>query len=224
MQISVVIPALNEASCILDTLQSLQPLRERGHQLILVDGGSEDRTIEIARPYVDKIISFERGRARQMNTGAEESDGDILWFVHADSRVPEDADHLIQKAFDSSSLHWGRFDVRISGSSSLLRIVSYFMNLRSRITGIATGDQGIFIRRSLFESRNGFADIPLMEDVEFSSRLRIFSKPYCIKKVLITSGRRWERHGVVRTVLLMWSLRLAYFIGVPAARLARLYA
>ena len=222
MQLSIIIPALNEADCILQTLQSLQAMREKGHEVILVDGGSQDSTVERARPLVDQVISAPACRARQMNMGAQQVHGQVLWFLHADTLVPANSDQLIFATLGTND-GWGRFDVRLSGSHLLLRLVERLMNLRSRITGIATGDQGLFVTRQLFEDVGRFADIPLMEDIDLSKRLKSRAVPACIREPLVTSSRRWEQQGVLRTVLLMWYLRLAYFFGVPAERLATRY-
>jgi len=212
MQISIIIPALDEAECIVALLQQLQPLRARGHEVILVDGGSKDETVVLAESLVDQLLLAPAGRARQMNAGADAANGQMLWFVHADSGIPDQADELIIKAtlIDSSCRRrpasrslktvdpglrrdddWGRFNVRLSGDSMLLRIVEQSMNLRSRITGIATGDQGIFVSRALFERVGGYADLPLMEDIDLSKRLKREQRPVCIQHTVATSSRRW---------------------------------
>ncbi|GMQ84055.1 MAG: TIGR04283 family arsenosugar biosynthesis glycosyltransferase [Gammaproteobacteria bacterium] len=220
MQLSIIIPALDEAESIIALLQQLQPLRTRGHEVILVDGGSKDETVALAEPLVDRLLITPTGRARQMNAGATVANGQILWFVHADSGIPDKADELIVK---SDCNMWGRFNVHLSGDSILLRVVERLMNLRSRITGIATGDQGIFVSRTLFERIGGYADLPLMEDVDLSKRLKREQRPVCVQHTLTTSSRRWEQRGIVRTIFLMWYLRLAWSLGVPAARLATHY-
>jgi rSAM/selenodomain-associated transferase 2 len=222
--ISIIIPALNEAATLEQTLKLLQPLRQRGHEVILVDGGSSDATLAMAAPCVDRVIASGRGRSLQMNRGAEAATGDILWFLHADTRIPEQADgEIIQAVGASGSFQWGRFDIRLSGNHWLLGLIGHLMNLRSRLTGIATGDQGIFLRRELFEGVGGYREIALMEDIDLSKRLKRRTAPYCSSHYLITSSRRWESNGIVRTVLLMWYLRLAYFFGRSPERLAELY-
>lgn len=221
MRISVVIPALNEAGGIAATLRALQPLRVRGHEVLVVDGGSTDATAARAVGLCDRLLQAPRGRARQMNAGARAARGDVLWFLHADTRVPADADALLLEALARRA--WGRFDVRLSGTQPLLRVVAALMNLRSRITGIATGDQGLFVRREAFERVGGFPDIPLMEDIALSRALGRHDRPACLRTRLVTSSRRWERHGVLRTVLLMWRLRFDYWRGVPPERLAARY-
>lgn len=219
MKVSVVIPALNEAGVIAQALQALAPLRARGHEVIVVDGGSEDGTLEIAAPLADRVIVAPRGRARQMNAGAAAATGDALVFLHADTRLPARADALI---FDSLEKHlWGRFDVRIEGAHPLLAVVGLFMNWRSRLTGIATGDQALFVRREAFA---GFPEIALMEDIAFSKTMKRTGAPACLRDRVTTCGRRWERNGVLRTVLLMWRLRLAYFLGTSPDEIARRYA
>jgi rSAM/selenodomain-associated transferase 2 len=221
-RISVIIPALNEAGHIADTLTDLAPLRAAGHQLILVDGGSDDGTPELSRALVDLVVEAPKGRARQMNAGVDHASGNLLWFLHADTRIPAAAlDGLVAAA--GSGACWGRFDIRLSGTAPLLRLVERMMNLRSRLTGIATGDQGIFVSRQAFDAAGGFADIPLMEDIALSRALRRRSRPLCLKPPLVTSSRRWERDGILRTVVLMWRLRLAYALGADPRELARRY-
>jgi len=225
MRISIIIPALNEAASICSTLERLQPLRARGHEVVVVDGGSRDGTARLAQPLADRVLHAPAGRARQMNAGADAATGDLFWFLHADTLAPEDADVVIADAVRGAGQAdaWGRFDVRLSGRRLLLRVVERLMNLRSRITGIATGDQGLFVTRGLFVKTGGFPDLPLMEDIEMSRCLGRVHRPLCLYHRLVTSSRRWERQGVVRTILLMWYLRGAYALGVPAARLAARY-
>ena len=181
----------------------------------MLDGGSADGTIEAARALCDRLVAAPRGRAVQMNAGAREAKGQVLLFLHADTRLPPHADELVQ------GLAWGRFDVRIEGRHPLLKLVAWSMNLRSRLTGIATGDQAIFVRREGFE---GFPELPLMEDIAFCKAMKRRSRPACLRNKVTTSGRRWESRGVLRTVLLMWQLRAMYAMGVSAERLARRYA
>lgn len=184
----------------------------------MVDGGSEDRTQEIAAPLADRVLVAPCGRARQMNAGAAAASGDALLFLHADSRLPPLADELVVQALRERN--WGRFDVRIDSVHPLLRVVARAMNLRSRLTGIATGDQAIFVRRADFA---GFPEIALMEDIAFSRAMKRRARPACLRARVTTSGRRWERGGVLRTVLLMWHLRLAYYFGASPDELARRY-
>jgi len=220
--ISVIIPALNEAATLGATLGPLQRWRETGHELLLVDGGSGDNTRSIAAPLVDGVLQSEKGRAQQMNAGARAARGEVLLFLHADSCLPEDADRWVLQALEYRP--WGRFDVRLSGQHWLLRLVERMMNWRSCLTGIATGDQAIFLERKLFDELGGFPGLPLMEDIALSKRLRRRAgRPACIRRPLTTSSRRWEENGIVRTILLMWRLRLAYFLGVPPQQLARHY-
>ncbi len=221
-KISIIIPVLNEHACIVDTLLKLQPLRRRGHEIILVDGGSSDASVVMAEAFVDKLFCTEAGRARQMNLGACHSSGDILFFLHADTCVPDNVDRLIHSAIGNQS-GWGHFNITLAGAHPLMRIIEVAMNLRSRVTGIATGDQGLFISRDWFTSIGGFPDQPLMEDIEFSRSLKALAPPLCLTHRLITSGRRWERCGVSRTLLRMWCLRAAYFLGVPARQLVKQY-
>ena len=218
MSVSIIIPALNEAQSLAATLPALIATAE----VIVVDGGSRDDTATVASSAGAIVVNSMRGRARQMNKGAEHASGDILLFLHADTTLPENAVAMIEEALAKGAL-WGRFNVRLSGAHWLLRIVERLMNLRSCLTGIATGDQAIFLKRDLFEQLGAYADIPLMEDVELSKRLRRFQWPACIQRPLTTSSRRWEHYGILRTILLMWRMRLAYFLGVSPQILAEQY-
>jgi rSAM/selenodomain-associated transferase 2 len=220
--LSIVVPALDEASVIGATLESLRHLRARGCEVVVVDGGSRDATREVAAPLA-RVIEAPRGRAAQMNAGARATSGDILLFLHADTRLVPGADQSLRLGMGRTGARWGRFDVTITGSSPMLRVVARLMNARSRLTGIATGDQAIFVRRDAFESVGGFPEIPLMEDIALSKRLKRLSPPLCLRDRVTTSGRRWERHGTLRTILLMWRLRLAFALGADPQRLARDY-
>ncbi len=223
MSLSIIIPALNEAANIPTLLISLLPLRQRGVEVIVVDGGSTDNTAPLARNRADQVITSPPGRARQMNAGAAAARGEILCFLHADTRLPKGADGLIIDGLTRSRRSWGRFDVRITGNHAMLCLIAHMMNWRSRITGIATGDQGLFVTRSLFEAAGHFPDIALMEDIAFSRNLRVYGAPLCITHRLTTSGRRWEKNGVWRTMVLMWRLRLAYWLGANPDQLALRY-
>jgi rSAM/selenodomain-associated transferase 2 len=223
LSLSIIIPALNEAAHITATLENLQPLRRRGAEVIVADGGSTDATVSLAQNTADRVIAAERGRARQMNAGAAVAQGEILCFLHADTRLPENADGLMIGGLSRSRRSWGRFDVDIAGRHPMLKVIATMMNWRSRLTGIATGDQALFITRSLFEAAGHFPDIPLMEDIALSRQLKVYSRPLCIAHRLTTSGRRWEQQGLWRTVLLMWRLRLAYWLGADPRELAARY-
>ena len=223
MQLSIVIPAFNEASNIVETLTPLQAMRSRGVEVILVDGGSTDATKVLATPLVDRVFDSDQGRARQMNAGANAALGDVLLFLHADSELPTEADGLLLTALQSTSQHWGRFDVAIAGNHFFLPVIAWFMNQRSRLTGIATGDQGLFMTRAAFRAAGEFANVPLMEDVAICAALKNVGAPICLKQRITTSGRRWEKHGVWRTILLMWRIRLAYFFGADPVNLHRVY-
>ena len=225
MMLAVVIPVLNEAKSIESTLTRLQPMRARGARVIVVDGGSTDATVVIAEPYADRLLHSPPGRAQQMNTGARaafDEDADVLLFLHADCGLPDSADRLIDAALRTSGRVWGRFDVCIDGPPTL-GIVAAMMNLRSRLTGICTGDQAIFVTRSAFQQLSGFAPIALMEDVEFSKRAKRLSRPAAVSARVLTSGRRWQRYGIWRTIVLMWRFRAAYFFGADPQRLAQRY-
>ena len=222
MQISIIIPVLNEAEYIADTLLSLGSYRDQGHEVIVVDGGSNDATVSISEQYSDKVLSSDSGRAIQMNSGIAEAKGDVLLFLHADTRLPDDALGGIITAVEDGYF-WGRFNVRLSGSHFLFRIIERMMNIRSCITGVATGDQAIFVSQESIDIIGDYPRLPLMEDVVFSKRLRSLGWPACIRRQVITSSRRWEDRGVLSTVLLMWRLRLLFFLGMPAEKLAKQY-
>jgi rSAM/selenodomain-associated transferase 2 len=222
--ISIIVPTLNEAEGIVNFLKPLQPVRQRGIEVILADGGSGDGTVEAASRWVDRtLVASKRGRAAQMNAGATLARGHVLLFLHADTRLPTDVDRCILDGLTASGRHWGRFDVRLSGNAYMLRWVEFLMNFRSRLTGIATGDQAIFVERRLFDAVGGFPDIALMEDIAISRALKRHGRPLCLTDKVLTSSRRWERQGIWRTIFLMWRLRLAYFLGTPPERLARRY-
>ena len=221
-RISIIIPALNESAGIGAMLQSLQIQRREGHEVIVVDGGSRDETARLAAPLSDRVIESVPGRARQMNAGARQAANDVLLFLHADTRLPATASGDIN-AMLAAGHAWGRFDVRIVPEDGVLRIVASMMNLRSRLTGIATGDQAIFVQRELFTKVGGYPDTPLMEDLLLSDRLKQYGPPGCIRARVTTSARRWQQHGRVKTILKMWCLRLAFRLGVSPARLARFY-
>jgi len=221
-RLGIVVPVLDEAEALAPWLAALAPLRRRGAELVIVDGGSRDATFAIARAHADVALQAPRGRAAQMNAGAETCRADVLLFLHADTRLPENADALVLEAVARGS-GWGRFDVRIDSGRALLRLVAHAMNLRSRLTGIATGDQALFVRRDLFAAVGGFPQIALMEDIAISRALARRGPPACLRTAVVTSARRWERRGVWRTILLMWRLRAAYFLGADPARLAMRY-
>lgn len=224
LRLSVIVPALNEAAVLAGALAPLQRLRRDGHEVVVVDGGSRDATRAVATPLADRVLASEPGRARQMNVGAAQARGEILLFLHADTRVAGDALDRVLTALSGSHRRWGRFDVAIEGRSRLLPIVAACMNARSRLTGIATGDQGMFVERALFEAVGGFPELPLMEDVELSRRLkRAAGPPLCLTPRLVTSGRRWDRDGAWRTIALMWRLRFDRWRGVDPGRLAARY-
>jgi rSAM/selenodomain-associated transferase 2 len=222
MKLAIILPVLNEAATLPVALAALQPFRSHDVQIIVVDGGSDDGTSALAGPFADHVLSAPRGRASQMNAGAAAGQVDVLLFLHADTRLPPTALADVRDAIGGGTL-WGRFDVRIDSSHPLLRVVERMMNLRSRLTGIATGDQALFVRRDVFEQLGGFPDLPLMEDIAFTTALRKRARPACLRSRVTTSARRWEKHGVLRTVALMWRLRAAYFFGTDPAQLAIRY-
>jgi len=221
--ISIVIPVLDEAA----NLERLLPdllARHPGAELIVVDGGSRDASpAVVARHPGVGLLSTERGRARQMNAGARAARGDQLLFVHADTRLPDGALAAVKRALVDPGVVGGRFDVAFDSARPILKVVAWFMNTRSRLTGICTGDQAIFVRRSVFEALGGYPDIPLMEDVELSKRLKRRGRLEALRLRVTTSARKWERDGPIRTILLMWTLRILYFCGAAPARLHRWY-
>lgn len=221
MQFSIIIPTLNEEESIVDCLTALQPYRDCC-EIIVIDGGSVDKTQTLANPLADKVISSAQGRATQMNTGAEHAKGDVLIFLHADTFLPKEGlNHLTQAI--TQHQQWGRFDVKLSGSHPMLKVVAWFMNYRSRLTRISTGDQVIFVTKQLFESVGQYPVIPLMEDIALCKILKLISPPICLNTNVVSSGRRWEKFGVIKTILLMWSLRLRYFLGEDPHSLLHLY-
>lgn len=224
MRLSIVVPVLNEGAALAATLDQLQPLRNAGHEVIVVDGGSQDASVDVARPRADHTLVSARGRAVQMNAGAAAATGDVIVFLHADSVLPADAATAIAAA-RAEGAQWGRFDITITGRPAILPLVAWMMNARSRLTGIATGDQAIFVDRATFAAAGGFPPIALMEDIALSTTLRKRTgPPACLRQRVITSGRRWEQHGPWRTIITMWRLRLAYAMGADPERLARIYS
>ena len=221
--LAIIVPCLNEATGIVSTLEALQPMRARGVEIIVADGGSTDGTTALAAPYADRVLHTPRGRAAQMNAGAAATSARVLLFMHADCVLPPNADESIINGLAETGRQWGRFDVTLEGNHLLFKVIAFMMNVRSRLTGIATGDQGIFMTRHFFAQLGGFPIVPLMEDIALSRLGKQAGAPLCLRARILTSARRWERHGVMRTILLMWRLRLAYFLGADPARLAMRY-
>ncbi len=229
--IATILPVLNEAARLEATLSALIE-DQHFDEIIVVDGGSTDASIEIVCKFmssvtpdthpVPRLIQSPRGRAYQMHSGSQAADTDVLLFLHADSTLPSGAAGDIRDAIDQGRL-WGRFDVRLSGHHFLFRVIERLMNWRSRLTGIATGDQAIFVRRDVYRMLGGYAPMALMEDIEFSRRLKWVGKPARLPGPVLVSSRRWEKNGIVRTIFLMWTLRFLYWLGVSPARLARWY-
>ncbi len=220
MKIAIIIPILNEAENLHDLAANLHALSPAADEVIIVDGGSTDMSVSIAQYFGFKVSQSTSGRAQQMNQGASISTADTFLFLHADTRLPSNALSEIRQV---NSPFWGHFDVRINHSRFIFRLISFMMNFRSRITGIATGDQAIFISRQLFEKIGGYPDQPLMEDIELSKQLKSDYPPLCLKNSVMTSARRWEKYGVWRTIWLMWRLRFLYWRGVPAHKLIEEY-
>lgn len=224
MRFSIVVPVLNEQAQMPELLDHLEHWRERGCEVLLVDGGSDDDTVVLARQRHFPVLTGARGRARRMNLGAGQASGDVLVFLHADTRLPASAMADIGNSLRDGKWRWGRFDVRITGAHPMFPVIARMMNWRSRWTGIATGDQAMFMQRSVWDALNGFPDQALMEDVALSRRLLSEAgRPCCLRARVQTSGRRWEQRGAWRTILLMWRLRWHYWRGVPVDRLAELY-
>ncbi len=220
--IAVIVPLLNERDRLPGLLQMLAGLH--ADEVVIVDGGSTDGTELLLAEAGLPWCRGRPGRAAQMNRGAEQCRSEILLFLHADTEITSIAlQHLREVMSDPDRVVGGRFDVRLSGNAALFRIIEYFINLRSRLTKISTGDQGIFVRRDLFERVGGFPDQPLMEDIEFSKRLKREGRLACLRDKVTTSSRRWEKHGIIRTTMLMWKLRFLYWVGVTPERLARMY-
>lgn len=222
MNISVIVPVLNEEKSIGATLAALAPLQP--YQTIVVDGGSEDRTREIAGKFAVKVIQSERGRARQMNRGAQEAHGEVLLFLHADTRLPATAFADIARALGDPAFLGGRFDVALEGAHWMLPLVGRMISYRSRLSKVGTGDQALFVRREVFQRMGGFPDLPLMEDIAFCRALKRLGGVACLRSQVVTSARRWEVDGVWRTIFRMWSLKLLYLTGVSPARLKQFYA
>ena len=220
--ISVIVPALDEESVLADTLSAAR--QDGVTEIVVVDGGSRDRTVAVARALADRVLEAPRGRARQMNAGAAVTHGDVLLFLHADTRLPPDYPTVIAHALTDAAVVGGRFDVRLDATGIPYRVIERLIGWRSRLTRVATGDQAIFVRRTVFERLGGYPDLPLMEDIALNRMLRQAGRVACLRATVITSARRWHRRGVVRTVLLMWALRAAYYAGVSPERLARVYA
>jgi len=223
MKVSIIVPALNEADSLGECLQPLQGLRGAGHEIIVVDGGSTDGTPAVAAGLADRVLESPRGRARQMNKGARSANGKCLLFLHADTRVAAGDVEGLAEALGGSGRNWGWFDVRLSGRHPMFRVIERLMSWRARLTGIASGDQAMFVTRQAFMDNGGFADIELMEDIEFSGRLRLQGSPLRRPGPVVTSSRRWEERGVWRTIWLMWRLRLAFALGALPSDLARRY-
>jgi rSAM/selenodomain-associated transferase 2 len=221
--ISVVVPVLNEASSIVSFLHSVRNACQHATEIIVVDGGSNDSTPVLAAAHCDHLAVSAKGRAVQMNVGAMAASGTILCFLHADSLLPPHAGDLMRDALARATSGWGRFDVRLSGRHPMLRVIERLMNWRSRLTGIATGDQALFMTRAVFEKVGGFPGIALMEDIAMSRKLKSCGPPACLPQPVVTSSRRWEENGILRTILLMWKLRLLYYLGADPARLAKRY-
>ena len=221
MRVSIIIPVLNEEKAIAATVGALP--RSQPHELFIVDGGSSDRTVEICKQLGATVLVGSRDRARQMNLGARRASGDVLLFLHADTRLPDSAFHDIHRALSDPQCVGGRFDVQLDGAHWMLGVIGVMISLRSRLSQVATGDQAIFVRREIFAELGGYPDIPLMEDVAFSRALKRRGRLACLRSRVITSARRWERDGIWRTIVKMWALKSLYLAGISPLRLKRYY-
>jgi len=220
---SFIIPVLNESLFFTNQQLYLQALLNKGHEIVVVDGGSQDDSFLAAQKLGCKCIRTKASRGYQLQSGAKESSNDVLVFLHADTILPLTAIDSIYQALNKPNVFWGRFDVEFSNKKPIFKIIAWFMNKRSCLTGVITGDQTLFIKRETYFDNGGFADLPLMEDIEFSKRLRKVSPPICLNETVITSSRKWETNGVFKTIFLMWRLRLLYYFGMSTDRLAKLY-
>lgn len=219
--LSIIVPMLNESEQLAELLAHLQGWQQRGCEVLLVDGGSNDNSVQAAQAQGFSVLHSPCGRAKQMNAGAAQAQGNALVFLHADTRLPVDADLQILAALQQR--RWGRFDIQLIGDSWMLTVIAFFMNCRSRLSGIATGDQALFINKDTFIAMGGFAEQPLMEDIELCKRLKLRWRPHCLRVKVISSGRRWMTRGVWPTIWLMWRLRWRYWRGVPVEQLAKEY-
>lgn len=222
VKLSIIIPTLNESEGIEICLNKLQKLRQQGHEVIVVDGGSTDNTVSLASPLTDHVVQSKKTRALQMNAGVPVASGNVFLFLHADTSLPAEILNSFLK-INNIEKKWGRFDITLSGKHILFRVIETFMNIRSRFTGIATGDQVIFIGKDLFNQVNGFPEIAIMEDVAISKCLNKKIKPICLNDKVISSSRRWEKHGIIKTILKMWLMRFLYFFNYDTNKLGKMY-
>ena len=221
--LSIIIPVLNEERFLAGNEERLTSLLQEGHEILVVDGGSQDDSVNIARALGCRVLSTRASRGHQLDWGASHSKNGILLFLHADTHLPSHAAEMIAQALTGLEQLWGRFDVRFSNPRWVFRVIAWFMNQRSCLTGIVTGDHALFIQREFYFSCGGYMDIPLMEDVEFCRRLKKHASPVCLSEKVVTSSRRWEQNGILKTVLMMWWLRLMFFLGQSPVKLARRY-
>lgn len=223
MKISIIIPSYHESHQLRDLVTSLEPFRKAGHEVIVVNGDATDHTVKTIASYVDHIIVSDKGRARQMNAGVQHATGDRYWFLHVDTTLLNPSGAYQSVLYHLNPEQWGRFSIHFDSTHFMFKIIAKMMNVRSKLSGIATGDQGIFVHQQAFQKVQGYTDIALMEDIDLCRKLKQISRPINSHLLIQTSARRWEKHGIIRTVLLMWWLRLRYFFGADPAKLAELY-
>jgi len=223
MKISIIIPVFNEKQQLPELLERLLVVTAYGHEIIIVDGGSTEKYEPVDSVPGLKMLTAEKGRARQMNVGALHAEGEIFWFIHADSGFLYPLESYLRSLTELSERQWGRFNVRLDGNRRVYRLIEWMMNWRSSLSGIATGDQGIFVHRQLFNEAGCFSDIAIMEDIDLCKKLKKFSSPVIKKRCLTTSSRRWEQGGVLRTIFLMWKMRVLFFFGWDPDKLVKMY-
>lgn len=221
--LSIIIPVLNEEHFLAVNKERLVSLLQEGHEILIVDGGSQDDSVSIARSLGCEVFCTRASRGHQLGYGANRSKNDVLLFLHADTHLPSHTAKMVAQALVGPEQRWGRFDVRFSNPHPVFRVIAWFMNKRSCLTGIVTGDHALFIKRELYFSCGGYRDVPLMEDVELCRRLKKHASPVCLSEEVVTSSRRWEQNGIFKTVIMMWWLRLMFFFGWSPEKLARLY-
>jgi len=223
LKLSIIIPVLNEETCLINNQEKLKSLLADGHEILVIDGGSQDKSVKIANAIGCKTLITKASRGYQLHFGAKHSKNELLLFLHADTLLPSNAAELILQALTPTNNHWGRFNIKFSNPNLVFSVVAWFMNKRSYLTAIVTGDQAMFIKRDSYFICGGFPDFPIMEDIEISKRLKMMALPICLSDEVISSSRKWETQGVLKTIIKMWCLRLMFFLGVSTEKLAKSY-